>query len=281
MLRRQPLAGGDGDRRCPRDTGHLLGTLGRDGLLQPERVVLLEATGEPDRARRRELTVRADEKVGPVADRLADEPHVALGALERLERRLPRVESRVGAEWIELDRREALGHVLRSPSRGGLGIVVDVSRVPVRGVEIRVGAEPLAHSAAEERMDRTIELLPDDVPARHLDPAQNADQGDIRSLGVAPRVDLAPQLLDPAGVGSDHVALADVLDHPRDRVSPERRRVDLPDALDPGVGGQLDEHEIPPPVRGRRIRDHERLRVDDLHQYAIQPPSTSRFVPLT
>ena len=71
VLRRQPLAGRDRDRRRPRDARHLLGHLGRRRLLEPERVVRLEPLREADRTRRRELAVRAEEQVAAVADRLA------------------------------------------------------------------------------------------------------------------------------------------------------------------------------------------------------------------
>ena len=53
---------------------------------------------------------------------------------------------------------------------------------------------------------------------------------------VALAVDVAPEPLDPERVGADDVAVADVLDHPRDDVRAERGRVHLPDAFDPVVG---------------------------------------------
>ena len=98
VLRRQALAGSDRDRRRARDLRHLLRAVGRNRLLEPERVVALEPTREPDRTGRRELAVRADEQVAPVPDGLADTGDVRLRPRERLEARLSRVERGVRAE---------------------------------------------------------------------------------------------------------------------------------------------------------------------------------------
>src|SRR5262245_45823027 len=71
VLRRQTLAGGDRNRGRARDDRHLLGAVGGNGLLEPERVETLEAPSQPHSAGRRELTVRAEEQVTTVADGLS------------------------------------------------------------------------------------------------------------------------------------------------------------------------------------------------------------------
>ena len=138
------------------------------------------------------------------------------------------------------------GHVLRGTLGGEIGVEVDVRRVARLGVEVRVAAEALVHEAAEQLVDGLLDGLADDVPARHLDPAQHADERDVGAPRVALAVDVAPESLDPERVGADHVAAADVLDHLRDDVRAEGGRVDLADALDPVVGRQLEEDEVLP-----------------------------------
>ena len=65
VLRGEPLARGDGDRGLAGDLGHLGRLVGRNRLLEPQRVVGLEPLRQADGARRGELPVRAEEEVGP------------------------------------------------------------------------------------------------------------------------------------------------------------------------------------------------------------------------
>ena len=207
----------------------------------------------------------AEEQVAAVADRLAHGSHVPLAAVELVEPGLPGIERRVVAGRVELEGREAPGGVLRRPLGGKVGIEVDVGRVPGLAVEVGVGAQPLVHPSAEQLVDGLAHRLADDVPAGHLDPAQHADERDVRPSGVPLPVDVAPEPLDVERVGADHVPLADVLDHPRDDVRAERRRVHLADPLDPVVGDELEEDEVAAAeVRGR-VADDERLETGDLH----------------
>ena len=89
--------------------------------------------------------------------------------------------------------------------------------------------------------------------------------------GVAPSVDVAPEALDR---GTDRLPstwrVEDVLDHARDDVRAERRRVDLADALDAVVGDELQEDEVAAAEMGRGVPDDECLELGDLHRPASQ-----------
>ena len=87
--------------------------------------------------------------------------------------------------------------------------------------------------AAEQLVDRLVQLLADDVPAGHLDAAEHGDQRRVRALGVAARVDDPPQPLDLERIGAHDVACAHVLDHARDHLGMERDAVDLADPSTP------------------------------------------------
>ena len=122
------------------------------------------------------------------------------------------------------------------------------------------------HAPAEQVVDRLADRLADDVPAGHLDAAQDADERDVRPHRVAAAVDVAPQRLDPIGVRTDDVARAHVFDHRRHGVGAERRGVDLADTLDAVVGDEFQEDEVAAAEVGRRVPDDERLDRCDLHR---------------
>src|SRR5579871_4937113 len=69
--------------------------------------IVVAPAREPDRAGRGELAVGPEQQVAAGPDRFADRGHVGLRAIELGERRLPRVERRVGPGRVELQRREA------------------------------------------------------------------------------------------------------------------------------------------------------------------------------
>src|SRR3954468_23811796 len=94
VLGGQPLAGRDRDARLRGDPRHLLHHLGRDRLLEPDRVELLEHLRHADRAGRAELAVRPDADLELVADRFADVAEDAGDVLDVLQRPVPRVRER-------------------------------------------------------------------------------------------------------------------------------------------------------------------------------------------
>ena len=207
----------------------------------------------------------AEQQVRLGADRLAQPPDEEFRAVEGLQVRLAAVVDRIGPGRIELHRGEALGDAGGRPLRGQVWVAVDALVLARLRVEIGVAAQALAEPAAEQLVDRLVQRLADDVPAGHLDPAQDPDQRQVRPQAVAAAVDRAPQPLDLEGVGPDHVAFADVLDHARQGVRAEGGGVDLADALDAALRRQLDEDEVAAAEVRRRIADDEGLDLGDLH----------------
>jgi len=86
--------------------------------------------------------------------------------------------------------------------------------------------------SAEHVVHRPVDGLADDVPAGHLEAAQNAHQRNVGSRRVAAAVDVAPQPLDLEGIGAHDVASEDVLDHADDGARPEGRDEDLAQPFD-------------------------------------------------
>ena len=114
-------------------------------------------------------------------------------------------------------------------------------------------------------MHRLADGLAGDVPHRHLDAGEHAEQRGIRAPAVARGVDVAPGRLDVERLAADHVARDDVLDHPATSVRRDGRDVDLAEALDARVGLELEEDEVAAAVAGRRVADDERADAGDLH----------------
>ena len=120
-----------------------------------------------------------------------------------------RIECRIGADRVELDRGEPLFNVFARPLCRQIGVLVDVGPVAVLRVQVGVGSRSLVDAAAEQLVDRLAQLLADDVPAGHLDAAENAHERGIGALGVAAGVDDPPQPLDLERIGAHDMACAD------------------------------------------------------------------------
>ena len=210
--------------------------------------------------------MRPDEQVAAVADRLAHPRDVRLGAGERLEARLARVERRVRAERVELERSESLRDVGRGAFRREVGIRVHIDRVVGLGIEIGVGAKLLVHAPAQEFEHGPADRLADDVPAGHLDPAHDALQREVGAPRVAARRDPAGERFDCERIRAFDVAVEDVGDHRLERPGVECRRVHLADARDPVVGGEREEYEVTPPERRWRVPDDKGAELRDPHE---------------
>ncbi len=120
-------------------------------------------------------------------------------------------------------------------------------------------------ASAEQFVHGFVDGLADDIPARHLDPAEHADQRDVRPLRITATVHAVPEVLDVERVGADHMPLGDVLDHALHRRRPEGGVVDLANALDTVIRGELHENEVAPAEIRRGIAYHDRPHVRDLH----------------
>ena len=225
---------------------------------------------ESERARHRELPMRAEQEVAAGSQRLPQGPHESFAELQPLEARLARIEGGVGAGGIELDRGKALPKVFQRPLRRRMRRRIDGAiRIGVRAglvrIEIGVAAQPLVDLAAEEVVDGLHDRLADDVPQRHLDPAEDAHQRGVGTGGVAAAVDVAPQGLDAERIGVEHVPLEHVADHRHDRLGREARRIDLADALDSAGRPELQKDKIASAESGWRVAHHEGLQIGDLH----------------
>ena len=190
------------------------------------------------------MSVGPEQQIALRADCLADLPAERLRKLEPLEARLARIEIRIAARRIELDRGETHRGILGGALGGEVGITVDrgiAMRVAFGGtrIKISVGAQPLVHLAAQQLIDGLVERLAHDVPAGHLEPAEHAHQGDVGPQRITTAVDIAPQGLDPEGIGAEHMMLENILDHRDNDLRCERRRIDLANAFHAAVGDQL------------------------------------------
>ena len=122
VLGGQPLAGRDGDAGGARHLRHFLGRIGRHRLLEPQRIVGLQAAREPDRAGRGHLPMGPEQQVGAWSRRPRAAGAEALAAIEVGEPQLPAVEGAVGSGRIEFQRREALRQVFRCAFGGEIRI---------------------------------------------------------------------------------------------------------------------------------------------------------------
>ena len=214
-----------------------------------------------------------EEKIGVVADRLADAGTESLAEFEVVERGLSTIVDRVRAGGVELDGGETLAHVLRGPLGRAFRIGVKVVALVRRGVEVGVGTKSLPHPPSEQCVYGLADFLAEDVPAGHLQPAQHRSQRDVGPQRVATAVHAPHEILDPARVTPGQVALRSVLDHFLDDVGAEGGAVDFAEALDSRIGHEFHEEKVAPAKAGRRVPDHEGLDVADLH--LLSPSSLS------
>ena len=194
---------------------------------------------------------------------LLDEP---LAALQRLDRWIARIERRVAAGRVELDGRETALDVLDRALRGEIRIVVDVNRVAGLLVEVRIGAQSLAHLATEHVVDGLAGRLADDVPERHLDAAEAPHHRGVGAELEARAVDLAVHRLDAMRIHADNAALHHVVDALDDHVWPEGGDVTLAVANDPVISDELDEDEVVAALARWRVADDKRFPGCNLHQ---------------
>src|SRR5581483_131427 len=262
----EALPGRDRHTAGARHPAHLLRRIGRHRLLEPKRVVGLDAARHADGPGGSHLPMGAEQKIGLRAHRRAQLAHEALTAIERGERRLAAVEDRIGPERIELQRREALRDIFRGPLCRQIRILIDVRAIIGPGVNVGIGAQPLMYAAAEELVDRLARGLANDVPAGHLQRAEYAHEREVRMLRVTGGVDAPPDSLDVVRIFAFQVATEHVLDQPRDLMRIEGDTVRLTDAGYTVGGRQLGEYEVTPAVVRRRITDDEGTDRLQLHE---------------
>ncbi len=167
---------------------------------------------------------------------------------------------------IELDRGKAAFDILDSALRRQVRIVIHIDRVSGLRINVRVRAQPLAHLATKQVVDRLPGRLANDVPARHLDTTKHAHHGRIGAELEARAIDLAEHRLDTVWIHPDNPALHHVIDALGDHVGPERCDVTLAVTDNAIVGDELDKDEIIATLARRRITDNESFLGGDLHQ---------------
>ena len=246
-LGQQAFARGDGDVDVVRDLLQGFQVLGRDGLLEVERAVLLHAVAHADRVGRREAAVDFDQQFDVVAHGFAHGPHL----LERQVLGPPVDVDAAVFEGVALERGQAPFDVPHGVPDRGLGR---------RAVPAAVGPDPVPHLASEQLVDGGVEGAALDVPERDLDPADRRHLHDA-AAHVEVVVERLPVPLDLHGIPA-HEKLAELVDHRRHRERPARR---LAPAGDAGVGFDAHEHEIARDARAERRRRRDGLDRGDLH----------------
>jgi hypothetical protein len=240
--------------------------------------------------------VRADDDVAGGSHLVADGADDPLGGLGGLQGELQwhvlaeaLVVRQHQRERVDLDRGEADVDVVTG-SRGGMGRVephVTAERAVVtrtgisrslagRGivVDIGVAADAVAHRAAEQLVHRLAAVLADDVPARHLDRAEDAELGQLRVVAVAgPAVHPVEEHLGVVRVVADDRLLDDVRHHRGEDRQPETgaEQHHLAVAARPGVCVEPNEKPAAPATERRRADNGEDLEAGDLHPIMMPP----------
>ncbi len=262
----QALTGGHRNAGVARNLGHHLGALGRGRLLEPQRVVLLEPACHAFGARHRVLAMGAEQYVGLVADRLADEFAEALGQVHALERRLARVEHRITTHRVELDRGESLRHVDGGTFCRLYRVVIEGFVFVLVRIQIGVRTQPRVDQATEQLVDRLLQRLAGDVPAGHLERTEDTHQRHVRAQREAGAIRLAPQGFGLHRILAGEHTLEQVLGHRGDHMRAEGRGISLANAFDAAGGTDLDEHKVLAAKRWWRIADHKGLDRFEFHR---------------
>src|SRR5579863_97074 len=267
VLGGEPLAGGDGNGGAARHDGHLFRHLGGHGFLEPQWIVGLELPRQANCSRGGELAVSTDQKIGAPSDGLAHQPYQADGALERLLRGLTRIVCGEAAGGVEFQAGEALLDVFGGALGRSIRIVIELVALAGGGIGIQIGvaAQTLVYLAAHEIVDRLLDRLPNDVPAGHLQTADDPHQGQVGAQAESRAIALAPQRFDLKGVAPGEAPREQVLDHLGQHLRAEGGGIDLADPLDAAGGLQFQEYEVAAAEVRRRIVHQKYFDTVELH----------------
>ena len=267
------LADGDRDRRVLADQPKAVLELGRAGVLQPERVVVLEALAEPRRLHRRQAMVHVVQDVQVEAEalphRLEESGHraqVRLGRPPGLGRTLDRgrlVEELVLCDAVDRTQtRDADLHANRLVAHLAIGGDLLEHLGDGLGAGVPVDHDAIAGPAAQQLVDGHPGRFALEVPQRGVD---RRDRGhrDGPAPPVGALVQVLPGVLDAVPVAADQQR-ADVIDQiaGNRQLAAVKRRV--PHAGQSVVGRELERDE----VAARAADDH--LGVDDPHRSCTQ-----------
>ncbi len=267
-LGRQPLAGRHGHARRPRHLRQRREIVGRHGFLEPQRVMGLDRLRQPHGAAGDELTMRAEKKIRPVANRRADRFAEGRGQRDVPPPRHVPAADRVGPGRVELHRRPALGHPCGSGLARHLRIDPELVGIVMRlGIEIGIGPHLSVHPPAQKRPDRPVPRLAKDVPAGHFQPRKGPHHRRVGPLREARGIGPAEHQFDILGAFAFHVPGKDILHDGARRSHAQRARIDLAKPGDPVIGRQPHDLPVPPAPARRRRRDGEKLQLSQAHAH--------------
>ena len=121
------------------------------------------------------------------------------------------------------------------------------------------------HLPAQQFVDGFVDVFAHNVPAGHLDAAQNTHHRNIGPLDKAAAVDAAPDALGVIGVAANHAAFHHVFDHLLDHAGVKGQAVDLAQAFDAFVGDELQKDKVAPAKTGRWVAYDKGFYVGDFH----------------
>src|ERR1700676_4164419 len=209
--------------------------------------------------------MRPQQEVGAPSHRFADQAHQTYGAFELFLSGLARIVRGEAAGGIEFEAGKPLGHVLGCALGRTIRIVIELVPFTRGGIQIGVGAQALMHLAAEKIVDRLLHGLPDDVPAGHLQAADDAHQREIRAQAETGAIAFAPQRFDLERIAAVEAPYKKIFDHLAQNLRTESGGIHLAQSLDPAGGLQFQKHEIPAAETRRRIAHEKYLDTVELH----------------
>jgi hypothetical protein len=290
VLAGQPFPRRDRDARRAGYVGERRHVLWRHGFLEPERIVCLDPAGETDGAGRGHLPVGAHEDVRGRADLGPDGSDHGLGDVQRLGGELQRddlperlILADGKRERVELDGRKAKVDVVASTGRRVTGIEPQPAQALLQAavflvrVQVGVGADLLAQTAAEQAVQRLAEVFAHDVEARHVERAQHRQLGLLGGVAVAgAAIDAIEARLRVVGVVADERLLDQVLEHrhhdgPAEWVGEQHH---LSIAGDSCIGVQPEDHPPAAAPGWRRHGDRKHFDAGHLHRQAALPSAS-------
>src|ERR1017187_7955211 len=201
------------------------------------------------------------------AHRFAHQSHQPNGALQRLLSGLPWIVRRITTGGIEFDARKTLFHILGRALGGAFGVVVELLALAVCRVEVGVTSQALVDLPAQQVVHRLLYRFTDDVPARHLQPADHAHQRQIWPQAESRTIALAPDRFDLKWIASGKAPHEDILDHGCDHVRSEGCRIHLAETFDPACRLQFQKDEVASAETRRRIADDEYVDTVEFHTF--------------
>jgi len=118
---------------------------------------------------------------------------------------------------------------------------------------------------AQQFINGFVQRFADDVPARHLDGAEHAHDGEIRTLGVTAGVYDSPESLYFKRVRPHDISFKYIHHHLLHNMWMKRHGIHLPDPFHTSVGYQFDEHPVTTAKMGGWIRYGVNFDVRNFH----------------